>query len=76
MSLAQRRKMVDREHPSLSMTRQCVLLGVSRSGLYYRSRGTWEEDRALMQAMDGSTWRPISSGLGASGHGWSERGWS
>ena len=38
MSLAKRRKMVDREHPSLSMTRQCALLGVSRSGLYYRSR--------------------------------------
>ena len=52
MSLAQRRKMVDREHPSLSMTRQCALLGVSWSGLYYRSRGTSEEDLALMQAMD------------------------
>ena len=52
MSLAQRRKMVDRERPSLSMTRQCALLGVSRSGLYYRSRGTSEEDLALMQAMD------------------------
>ena len=52
MSLAQRRKMVDREHPSLSMTRQCALLGVSRSGLYYRSGGTSEEDLALMQAMD------------------------
>ena len=52
MSLAQRRKMVDRENPSLSMTRQCVLLGVSQSGLYYRSRGTSEEDLALMQAMD------------------------
>ena len=52
MSLAQRRKMVDREHPSLSMARQCVLLGVSRSGLYYRSRGISREDLALMQAMD------------------------
>ena len=52
MSLAQRRKMVDREHPSLFMTRQCALLGVSRSGLYYRSRGTSEEDLVLMQTMD------------------------
>ena len=34
------------------MTRLCALLGVSRSGLYYRSRGTSEEDLALMQAMD------------------------
>ena len=52
MSLVQRRGMVDREHLSLSMTRQCVLLGVSRFGLYYRSRGTSEENLALMQAMD------------------------
>ncbi len=52
MSLAQRRKIVDREHPSLSMARQCALLRVSRFGLYYRSRGTSEEDLALMQAMD------------------------
>ena len=52
MSLAQRRKMVNREHPSLSMTRQCALLGVSRSGLYYRSRGVSSDDLALMQAMD------------------------
>ena len=47
MSLARRRKMVNREHPSLSMARQCVLLGVSRSGLYYRSKGPSEEDLAF-----------------------------
>ena len=52
MSLLQRRKMVDREYPSLSMTRQCALLGVNRSGLYSRSRGTSGEDLALMLAMD------------------------
>ena len=52
MSLAERRKMVDREHPSLSMRRQCALLGVSRSGLYYRPRGVSEEALALMQAVD------------------------
>ena len=46
MSLAQRRGMVDREHLLFSIARQCTLLGVSRSGLYYRSRGTLEEDRA------------------------------
>ena len=52
MSLAQRRKMVDQEHPSWSMTRQCALLGVSRSSIYYRPKGASEEDLALMQAMD------------------------
>ena len=36
MSPAQRPEMVDREHPTLSMARQCALLGGSRSGLYYR----------------------------------------
>ena len=51
-NLAQRRRMVDRDHSSLSMTRQCALLGVSRSGLYYRTRGTSEEDLVLMQVMD------------------------
>ena len=52
MSRARRREMVDREHPSLSIARQCTLREVSRSGRYYRPRGTSEEDLALMQAMD------------------------
>ena len=33
MSPAQRREMVDREYPSLSVVRQCALLGVSRSSV-------------------------------------------
>ena len=52
MSLARRRQFVDGEHQSLSIARQCALLGVSRSGLYYRSKGVSREDLALMQAMD------------------------
>lgn len=28
--------MIDRGHPPLSIVRQCALLGVSRSGVYYR----------------------------------------
>ena len=52
MSLVQRRKMVDREHPSLPIVRQCALLGVSRSSLYYRPKGTPPGDLSLMQAMD------------------------
>ena len=31
MSLAQRREMVNREHPSLSVVRRCALLGARRS---------------------------------------------
>ena len=53
MSLAQRRGMVDREHLSLSIARQCALLGVvARSSLYYRPREASDENLALMQAMD------------------------
>ena len=52
MSLAKRRKMVDREHQSLSIVRQCTLLEVSRSGLCYRPRGISEEDLSLMHALD------------------------
>ena len=33
MSPARRREMVDWEHPSLSLVRQCALLGVSHSSL-------------------------------------------
>ena len=52
MSMEHRRKMVDREHPTLSIVRQCVLLGVNRSSLYYRHRGASEEELSLMKEMD------------------------
>ena len=52
MRLAQRRGMVDREHLLLSIARQCALLGVARSSLYYRSKEPSGENLALIQAMD------------------------
>ena len=52
MSLAQRWGMVEREHLLLSIARQCALLGVARSSLYYRPREASGESLALMQAMD------------------------
>ena len=52
MSPGRRRKMVDREHPSLPIVRQCALLGVSRSSLYYRAKDVSEEDLSLMGGMD------------------------
>ena len=39
MNPARRREMMDREHPSLPIVRQCALLGVSRSSIYYRPKG-------------------------------------
>jgi putative transposase len=43
---------VDRYHPSLSIVRQCRLLDISRSGLYYRSKGISEENLTLMKLID------------------------
>ena len=52
MTPAKRRELVDRQHRSLSIVRQCALLGVSRSSLYYRPKETSQQDLSLMQAMD------------------------
>jgi putative transposase len=43
---------VDRRHPSLSIKRQCKLLDISRSGLYYQPVGISEEDLTLMKLID------------------------
>ena len=52
MTPAQRRELVDRRHRSLSVVRQCQLLGVSRSSLYYRAKGTSQQDLSLMRELD------------------------
>ena len=52
MSPGRRRKMVGREHPSLPIVRQCALLGVSRSSLYYRAKDASEANLSLMSEMD------------------------
>ena len=43
---------MDRRHPSLSIVRQCRLLDISRSGLYYQPKGISEEDLTLMKLID------------------------
>ena len=52
MSPARRREMMDRQHPPLSLVRQCALLGLSRSSLYYRLRAASAEDLSLMGEVD------------------------
>ncbi len=52
MSRERRREMVDRRHPALSTVRQCALLDISRSSVYYRPRGTSSEDLAMMKLID------------------------
>jgi putative transposase len=37
---------------SLPVTRTCRLLGISRSGLYYRRKETTNEEHALMKLID------------------------
>jgi len=44
--------MIEPEHPSLSVRRQCELLDLVRSGLYYESRGESPENLALMRLID------------------------
>jgi putative transposase len=43
---------VDEGHPEISVRRQCALLGVNRSGLYYQPRGESEESLMLMRLID------------------------
>jgi putative transposase len=43
---------VDRDHDRLSVRRQCALLGVNRSSLYYEPRGESQENRRLMRLID------------------------
>lgn len=52
MSRSQRRAMIDREHPQLSLVRQCALLGLSRSSLYYLPTEAGAEDLELMALID------------------------
>jgi putative transposase len=43
---------VDRDHPEISLRRQCELLGVSRPGLYYQPSGENPENLKLMRLID------------------------
>ena len=44
--------MIDREHERLSVSRQCRLLAVSRSTVYYRPLGENAQTLALMRRID------------------------
>src|SRR3954454_14880520 len=48
LSRAERHPMIDRLNKRLSLTRQCQLLGLSRSSLYYQPATDNTEDLALM----------------------------
>ncbi len=52
MEVKQRRAAVDRRRPSLSVARQCKLLDISRSGLYYQPARVSESELELMKLID------------------------
>ncbi len=52
MSRERRREMVDRQHPALSTVRQCALMGISKSSVYYRPRGSSQKDLETMKLID------------------------
>jgi len=67
--------MIEPGHATLSVRRQCGLLGLARSGLYYEQRGESAENLALMRLIDEAytRWpfygvRKMAAHLGRQGH--------
>jgi len=52
LNLKQRRAMIDRNSTTLSLRRQCQLLGIDRSGLYHCPMGQSAQNLLLMDLMD------------------------
>ena len=52
MSRGDRKAMVRRDHPGLSLSRQCQILSISRSSFYYAAKGESPENLALMRRID------------------------
>src|SRR4051794_41786242 len=81
MSRTARLAMIDRGHGALSVARQCELLGVARSSLYYEPVPAHPADLDLMRRIDeqylrtpfyGS--RRMTAGLRRAGHGGGRKG--
>ncbi len=52
MSVSRRQSMVTSDHEQLSVVRQCALLSIARSGLYYERTGESAINLVLMQEID------------------------
>ena len=52
MSRGERKAMIARDHPGLSLSRQCRVLAISRSSFYYAPKGESPENLALMRRID------------------------
>ena len=53
MSRGERKAMITRDHPDLSLNRQCCLLSINRSSFYYALKGESPENLTLMRRIDG-----------------------
>jgi putative transposase len=52
MTTTQRRQMIVKSHPRLSLKEQCNILSINRSGLYYKPKGENVLNLKLMKAID------------------------
>jgi putative transposase len=52
MSRVERKAMIQRDQPGLSLSRQCEILSISRSSFYYAPKGESVENLALMRRID------------------------
>jgi putative transposase len=52
MSAPDRKMLLDREHPILSIRRQCGLLGLARSGVYRPARVANDDELVIMRRLD------------------------
>jgi len=52
MNHAKRKQMIDRNHKSLSVSKQCAAVGISRGCIYYRPKSPDQQSLMLMKQMD------------------------
>ena len=52
MSAPDRRAKLDRDHPVLSVRRQCAMLGIARSGAYRLPSAANDDDLTLLRRID------------------------
>jgi putative transposase len=52
MSRVERKAMIQRDQPGLSLSRQCKILSISRSSFYSPPKGESAENLALMRRID------------------------
>ncbi|MFN3343289.1 MAG: DDE-type integrase/transposase/recombinase [Flavobacteriales bacterium] len=75
-ALPERRAKVDKNHIALSVVRQCELLKVHRSGLYYAPVSESEENLQIMQLMDEQYFKTPFYGIRRMTHWLRDKGYS